>query len=106
MTGSSFTHSKRGAMTPQRVLYVFQACGGRCAECGRKLTARDDYHIDHIIALENGGTDDDDNLQVLCDWCHAPKTADDHAQAGHGRRMAVKAHVPGRYKQKWKKWRW
>lgn len=106
MTGTSFTHEKRGSMTGQRALRIFEAGGGRCAgPCGRKLFASDDWHVDHIIALENGGTDDDTNLQILCGWCHKPKTADDHALAGHGRRMAVNAFVPKEYRGTGKGWR-
>lgn len=100
MTGSSFTHAKRGSMTPQRALRIFQAADGRCHICKRKLGPADDWEVEHIIALENGGTDDDANLAPACSWCHADKTTDDHAQAGHGRRMAVRAFVPRRYRQK------
>jgi 5-methylcytosine-specific restriction endonuclease McrA len=101
---NSFVHEKRKAMTPQRVLRIFQASGGKCHKCGRKLGPADDYDIDHIIALENGGTDDDANLAPCCDWCHTTKTADDHELAGHGRRMAAKQFVPKKFKQsKWRK---
>ena len=31
--------------------------------------------LDHIVPLADGGTDDKDNLQVLCACCHAIKTA-------------------------------
>jgi 5-methylcytosine-specific restriction endonuclease McrA len=100
VTGSSFTHAKRGSMTPQRALRIFQAADGRCHICKRKLGPADDWEVEHVIALENGGTDDDANLAPACSWCHADKTTDDHAQAGHGRRMAVRAFVPKRYRQK------
>jgi 5-methylcytosine-specific restriction endonuclease McrA len=100
MTGSSFTHAKRGSMTPQRALRIFQAADGRCHICERKLGPADDWEVEHVIALENGGTDDDANLAPACSWCHADKTTDDHAQAGHGRRMAVRHVVPKRYRQK------
>lgn len=99
---STFTHHSRGSMTGQRALRIFEAGGGRCASerCGhRKLGPADDWDIDHIIALENGGTDDDENLQVLCSWCHSGKTGDDHALAGKGRRMATKAKVPLRFRR-------
>ncbi len=33
--------------------------------------------VDHIVALINGGTDDDDNLQSLCRDCHVMKTRAD-----------------------------
>ena len=101
MTGNSFRHAARGSMTPQRIARIFQACAGCCHVCGRKLGPSDDYAIDHVIALENGGTDDDSNLAPCCDWCHrTEKTPDDHALAGHGRRMATKHVVPKRFRQK------
>lgn len=100
MTGTSFQHAPRGSMTPQRALRIFQARGGHCADCKRKLGPQDDWDVDHVIALENGGTDDDSNLQVLCEWCHKPKTADDHGKAAKGRRMAVKHQVPRKFKQR------
>jgi 5-methylcytosine-specific restriction endonuclease McrA len=30
--------------------------------------------VDHIVPLADGGTDDEDNLQVLCKCCHGLKT--------------------------------
>lgn len=32
---------------------------------------------DHIVALVNGGTDDDSNIQCLCQLCHDEKTRTD-----------------------------
>ena len=101
---STFTHERRRSMTPQRVLRIFEANGGRCYKCERKLGPRDEYDIDHVIALENGGTDDDDNLAPCCSWCHVEKTADDHKLAGKGRRMAAKAFVPSKFHRS-KSWR-
>ena len=101
---SAFQHEKRGAMTPQRRAKIFAARQGICHKCTRKLVPADDWDIDHILALENGGTDEDENLAPCCDWCHVSKTADDHKEAGHGRRMATKHTVPGRFR-KGKGWR-
>jgi 5-methylcytosine-specific restriction protein A len=33
--------------------------------------------VDHIKPLEHGGTNEDDNLQLLCSECHKVKTATD-----------------------------
>ena len=45
----------------------------RCAICNNLLNAA--FEIDHITALENGGTDDiASNAQALCANCHALKT--------------------------------
>jgi 5-methylcytosine-specific restriction protein A len=43
-----------------------------CQCCG---LVRMDNEIDHTIPLEQGGSNDDDNLQTLCKGCHAAKTA-------------------------------
>jgi len=99
MTNTSFTHATRRSMTPLRALRIFEASGGHCASCKRKLGPQDDWDVDHVIALENGGTDEDANLQILCEWCHKPKTADDHGQAAKGKRMAAKHQVPRRFKK-------
>jgi len=101
---SPWSHEKRGSMTPQRRARIFTARGGKCYRCERKLRPGDDYDIDHILALENGGTDEDDNLAPICDWCHEVKSGDDHGLAGHGRRMATRHCVPGRFR-KGKGWR-
>lgn len=36
-------------------------------------------HVDHIVPLSQGGTNDWDNLQVLCQACHAVKTNKERA---------------------------
>lgn len=43
-----------------------------CGECKRVLTSF--FQIDHIIALQFGGTDDEFNLMALCCECHAMKS--------------------------------
>ncbi|MEI5998246.1 HNH endonuclease [Paraburkholderia bengalensis] len=57
--------------TRQRVAL---AHGHRCAGCGRVWVANRDQ-IDHVVSLEQGGGNDDANLQPLCDDCHKAKTA-------------------------------
>lgn len=101
---NAFVHERRGAMTPQRRAKLFQMHGPRCAQCTRKMGPADDWDLDHVLALENGGTDADENFQVLCETCHDAKTGGDHALAGHGRRMATKHVVPKRFKKStWRK---
>ena len=41
--------------------------------------------VDHIIPREDGGTDDDDNLQGICLACHARKTAAEDGGFGNPR---------------------
>lgn len=42
-----------------------------CRSCGREASE----HVDHIVALAKGGTNDRSNLQGLCQRCHSVKTA-------------------------------
>ena len=53
----------------------------RCQACGRVVYGRA-AHVDHIKPLEDGGTDDDANLQVLCESCHGAKTRDEQRRRG------------------------
>jgi 5-methylcytosine-specific restriction protein A len=45
-----------------------------CREAGRVSLG---VELDHIRSIEDGGADDDSNLQLLCEACHAIKTAKD-----------------------------
>jgi 5-methylcytosine-specific restriction enzyme A len=40
-----------------------------CVTCGADAT-----EVDHMLPLQDGGTNDDDNLQALCHACHSRKT--------------------------------
>lgn len=46
-----------------------------CAKCGEVNKAR--LQVDHITPRALGGTNDSENLQVLCLKCHGPKTQQD-----------------------------
>lgn len=55
-----------------------------CAHCLAKGIYRAATEVDHIVALENGGKEDehdDSNRQALCKDCHKEKTAADNARA-------------------------
>lgn len=54
---------------------------GLCQPCKRlgRLTLAN--IVDHIINKAAGGTDDDENLQLICKPCHTAKTTTE-AQAG------------------------
>ena len=45
----------------------------KCNACGL-FPIPPDFHVDHIIALEDGGQDIAENLQALCVSCHSEKT--------------------------------
>lgn len=48
-----------------------------CRMCLSKGTVRQAVVADHIVALVNGGSDTEDNLQPLCQSCHDEKTRRD-----------------------------
>jgi 5-methylcytosine-specific restriction endonuclease McrA len=62
----------------QRILlrdaFVCRSCGVVAAGIGA--------HVDHVIPLEEGGTDDDANLQTLCSSCHGRKTREEQRRRG------------------------
>jgi 5-methylcytosine-specific restriction endonuclease McrA len=68
-TGSFSARDIRDLMKEQR---------GKCAYfkiCGTSI--KNEYHIDHIVALINGGTNFRSNLQLLCPRCNLMKGSKD-----------------------------
>lgn len=51
---------------------LFSMQRGKCA-CGCKQPLGDDYHLDHIIPLALGGSNTDDNIQLLRSRCNIQK---------------------------------
>lgn len=47
----------------------------KCGSCGQMLD--ETYEVDHIVALDHGGTNDPSNLRALCPHCHRKKTVDE-----------------------------
>ena len=48
---------------------IFKRDGHRCLHCGK--TER--LSVDHVVAVANGGGNEDENLQTLCRSCNASK---------------------------------
>ena len=62
----------RKKITPKRRSIIYEYQNGLCKNCSIELPTF--FHIDHIIALRFGGTNEDDNLQAICANCHNSKT--------------------------------
>lgn len=45
----------------------------KCNKCEQKLNHT--FEVDHVLRLENGGTNEVTNLEALCRECHGQKTA-------------------------------
>lgn len=67
------TRGRRGVMQRKRRL----AAEPLCRHCAEKDRVTEGVVVDHIKPLAHGGTDDDSNVQVLCEPCHRTKTARD-----------------------------
>ena len=46
---------------------------GLCQQCKRQGRIKQGTQVDHIIALTNNGSNDDDNLECICPDCHLKK---------------------------------
>jgi len=56
---------------------VFHRDMGHCQLCGKDVTAEvfphGKYHLDHLLPLSKGGTNDSTNFQLLCAECNLRK---------------------------------
>lgn len=59
------TRKKRGQ--------VYRKTGGCCAYCGRDLDPFENWHVEHMTAKVNGGTNDIENLVPSCHSCNMRK---------------------------------
>lgn len=66
---------KRQTIRPGVRLIIAASNAYDCTLCGERLGAQ--FHIDHRVALCNGGEDCLDNMQAICANCHATKTSVD-----------------------------
>jgi len=71
----------RSADWRARRLRILTRDAYRCAVCGRVVYGRA-AHVDHVVPLEEGGTDADENLQVLCESDHGAKTREEQRRRG------------------------
>ncbi len=79
------------AIPPPRVrLRVFDAAGGQCHLCSRKIAAGEYWQADHVIALVNGGDNREANLRPACRNCCYIKTAADVAEKSRVNRKRQK----------------
>lgn len=66
---------------PPRVrLRVFDAKGGRCHKCRRKIRVGESWTCEHVKAIINGGENRESKLDLTCSNCLPEKNADDVAE--------------------------
>lgn len=63
-----------GSHTTADILDILRLQKFKCAACPTSLKNQP-YHVDHIIPLSKGGSNDRRNLQILCVPCNLEKSA-------------------------------
>lgn len=61
--------------------WVMKRDGYLCQPCNREGRITLATEVDHVIPQAEGGSDDETNLQAICDECHKAKTK---AEAARG----------------------
>ncbi len=65
----------KGSHTGDDIIWLLRKQKYKCIYCHKSL--RKEYHVDHIIPLVKNGSDDKDNLQILCPSCNCKKGSKD-----------------------------
>jgi 5-methylcytosine-specific restriction protein A len=71
ITSSSRTHKRSVSETKKK--YIASQQSWKCKKCQQQLTAW--FEVDHVKRLDQGGTNDVENLVALCRNCHGEKTS-------------------------------
>ena len=94
-------------------LNLFLKRRGSCAGCYQKIDAGKVWDVDHILPVALGGTNETENLQILCKPCHQSKTMKHdipniaktkRLKARHlGARAPSARPIPGSRRSPWKR---
>jgi 5-methylcytosine-specific restriction protein A len=97
--------SSDDAKIPDRVRVRIKSRANDCCEiCGNRV--RYGGEVDHVVALVNGGTHSEGNLQFLCKNCHGHKSRADVALKSRTHKTQVRmANLATRRRPGFKGWR-
>ncbi len=85
--------TKRAAMSKPRIARIFVANDGKCAICGNPIRIGEDFDIEHPDPLWAGGSDNDLDLTIVHERCHAPKTAAEATQRAKRNKVIASGYV-------------
>ena len=72
-TSSDYVKFERKKVTSKTRFNILKRDGFRCNICGKSSDDGIKLHVDHMLALTNGGDSSDENLWVLCEQCNLGK---------------------------------
>ena len=72
-TGNANNKSTKRSVSETKKKYVAASQDWICKRCNNKLNAY--FEVDHVIRLQNGGSNEVANLVALCPGCHREKSA-------------------------------
>ena len=96
----------RRRLTMLQRLKIFEAHGGNCHICDRKIEAGEAWDLDHVRALALGGEDEPENLAPVHRSCHrgaGSKSSDDTARVAKAKRQKAKHYGLGKSKRGFRK---
>lgn len=74
--------SERIELTKEEKTEMLEENEHKCNKCEQTLK-KNKYHFDHIIPLASGGSNDIDNIQILCIECHHNKTREEQQNSDY-----------------------
>jgi len=72
-SGQPAVKTTKRSVSETKKKYVASMQNWKCGHCGKQLNAW--FEVDHKIRLDNGGSNEVQNLVALCRECHGEKTA-------------------------------
>jgi len=66
--------TQRESISKRRRFAILKRDGFHCQLCGASSEDGTQLHVDHLIPIAKGGSNDDDNLWTLCDRCNLGKS--------------------------------
>ena len=69
---------------------IYDRCEGICHISKRKLLTGDEWHLDHIKSIRNGGENRETNLAVAYGPAHREKTAQENIEGAKADRARIK----------------
>jgi 5-methylcytosine-specific restriction endonuclease McrA len=81
---------KRRNWTTKRRLALFNTHDGICHLCKGKIESGQAWEVEHVIAIELGGDDDEANCRPAHFKCHKAKTRDDVGKIAKAKRVEAR----------------